>query len=93
MEVVMGKVENINQEEIITTYARYEDVDKAQLERDIDEIKAQMKVPDEEDFQHLLKMERWGRIATFSGYGLIFRNWVSSFLVYRDYCCTIDQYR
>jgi len=25
----------------------------------------------EEDFQHLLKLERWGRMFTFSGYGLI----------------------
>ncbi|NOR54990.1 MAG: fatty acid desaturase [Sulfurovum sp.] len=30
-----------------------------------------MEAVGEGDFQHLLKMERWGRIATFSGYGLI----------------------
>jgi len=52
-------------------YARYEDVDKEQLEKDIDAIKETMGAVGEEDFQHLLKLERWGRIATFSGYGLI----------------------
>ena len=52
-------------------YARYEDVDKEQLEKDIDAIKDTMDPVGEEDFQHLLKLERWGRIFTFSGYGLI----------------------
>ncbi len=63
----MSKIENVNE----CIYAQYEDVDKEQLEKDIDAIKETMKEVDEEDFQHLLKMERWGRIATFSGYGLI----------------------
>ncbi len=62
------EVSNINTE---NKYARYEDIDKEQLEKDIDAIKQTMKPVDEEDFQHLLKMERWGRIFTFSGYGLI----------------------
>ncbi len=52
-------------------YARYEDIDKAQLEKDIDEIKKTMAPVGEEDFQHLLKMERWGRAFTFSGYAMI----------------------
>ena len=52
-------------------YARYEDIDKAQLEKDIDEIKKTMAPVGEEDFQHLLKMERWGRAFTFSGYAII----------------------
>jgi len=52
-------------------YARYEDVDKEQLEKDIDAIKETMDPVGEEDFQHLLKLERWGRMFTFSGYGLI----------------------
>jgi fatty acid desaturase len=54
-----------------THYARYEDIDKDQLEKDIDAIKSTMPPPNEEDFQHLLKLERWGRRFTFSGYGLI----------------------
>ncbi len=52
-------------------YARYEDVDKVALERDINAIKETMDPVGEEDFQHLLKLERWGRLFTFSGYGLI----------------------
>lgn len=53
-------------------YARYEDVDQIQLEKDIDAIKETMPTVGEEDFQHLLKMERWGRAFTFSGYAIIF---------------------
>jgi len=53
-------------------YARYEDIDKEQLEIDIDKIKERIGTPTQEDFQHLLKLERWGRAATFSGYFLIF---------------------
>ena len=52
-------------------YARYEDVDKEQLEKDIDAIKEAMSAVNEEDFQHLLKLERWGRRFTFSGIALI----------------------
>ena len=63
----MSKVENRRED----AFARYEDIDKEQLEKDIDAIKETMKPVDEEDFKHLLKMERWGRMATFSGYGLI----------------------
>jgi len=68
---LMGKAEHVDRKENIVEYARYEDVDQAQLEKDIDAIKETMKPVDEEDFQHLLKMERWGRTATFVGYGLI----------------------
>ncbi len=67
----MSKKEEINSINNVSQYARYEDVDKEQLEKDIDAIKATMPPVNEEDFQHLLKMERWGRIATLSGYGLI----------------------
>ena len=66
----MSKAESVDNRKTIA-YARYEEVDQTQLEKDIDEIKETMKPVDEEDFQHLLKMERWGRIATFSGYGFI----------------------
>ena len=54
------------------TYADYRDVDQAQLEKDIDEIKQTIGARTEEDFQHLLKLERWGRSATLSGFFLIF---------------------
>jgi len=46
-------------------------VDQVQLQRDIDHIKVTLGTASWEDFQHLLKMERWGRAATFLGYGLI----------------------
>jgi len=52
-------------------YTPYDQIDKEQLKKDIEEAKATIGDPTEEDFQHLLKMERWGRIATFSGYFLI----------------------
>jgi len=54
-----------------TRYAKYEDVDKDQLEKDIDAIKETMLPPNEEDFKHLLKLEKWGKIFTYSGYALI----------------------
>ena len=53
-----------------TQYTRYEDVDQEQLQKDIDEIKKTIKVG-EKDFQHLLKLERWGRGSTISGFLLI----------------------
>ena len=56
----------------MSQYARYEDVDQAQLQKDIDAIKETITGRTWEDFEHLLKMERWGRYATFSGFGLVF---------------------
>lgn len=52
-------------------YARYEDIDKVQLQEDIDAIKGTIGAPTQEDFQHLLKLERCGRTATLFGYFLI----------------------
>jgi len=53
-------------------YARYEDIDKEQLQKDLEQIKANLGPVGEEDFQHLLKLERWGRAATLSGFFLIY---------------------
>ncbi|MCF6207260.1 MAG: hypothetical protein L3J47_10280, partial [Sulfurovum sp.] len=64
----MSKIPEHNRQ---SQYARYEDIDKEQLERDINTIKETMEPPSEEDFRHLLKMERWGRAFTFSGYAII----------------------
>ena len=47
------------------TYAKYEDIDKEQLQKDIEEIKETLGAANEEDFQHLLKLERWGRGRKF----------------------------
>jgi len=51
-------------------YTPYEEVDQQQLQEDIDAIKETIKVT-QEDFEHLLKLEKWGKIATFGGFGLI----------------------
>ena len=66
---------------IHTQYARYEDVDKAQLEKDIDAIKETMLPPNEEDFKHLLKLERWGKMFTYSGIALILVLTLSEFFL------------
>jgi len=55
----------------VQSYTPYDQVDQVQLQRDIDHIKVTLGTASWEDFQHLLKMERWGRAATFLGYGLI----------------------
>ncbi|CAA6813427.1 MAG: POSSIBLE LINOLEOYL-CoA DESATURASE (DELTA(6)-DESATURASE) [uncultured Sulfurovum sp.] len=62
----MSKVESPT-----STYTPYTQVNKELLAIDIETIKENIGLPTKEDFQHLLKLERWGRIATFSGYGLI----------------------
>jgi len=51
-------------------YTDYTKVDQTQLQLDIDNIKSTLGTPSWEDFEHLLKMERWGRIATFSGFAI-----------------------
>jgi fatty acid desaturase len=53
------------------TFTPYEQINQEQLKADIEAIKETIGTPNEEDFQHLLKLERWGRYATFSGYGII----------------------
>jgi len=54
----------------VPTYTDYKDVNQAELQKDIDNIKKTMQVT-EEDFQHLLKLEKWGRFATLSGFAII----------------------
>jgi len=53
------------------TYADYKDIDQKQLEQDIDAIKETIGARTQEDFDHLLKLELWGRSATLGGFGLI----------------------
>jgi fatty acid desaturase len=53
-------------------YAKYEDIDKDQLQKDIEEIKENLGPVGQEDFQHLLKLERWSRAFTLSGFFLIY---------------------
>ncbi len=52
-------------------YADYKDIDQAQLQKDIDAIKETITGRTQEDFDHLLKMERWGRYFTFGGFALL----------------------
>ncbi len=52
-------------------YTPYNQIDKEQLRIDIEEAKATIGEATQEDFEHLLKMERWGRMATFSGFAII----------------------
>lgn len=52
-------------------YTDYKEVDQAQLQKDIDQIKKDIGDPTWEDFQHLLKLERWGRISAGLGYLII----------------------
>ena len=54
-----------------TRFTRYEDINQAELQKDIDAIKDTIPAPNWDDFQHLLKLERWGWSATFSGIFLI----------------------
>ena len=53
-------------------YTHYKDVDKEELQRDIDAIKDTIGDPTQEDFEHLLKLERWGKYATFSGFFMVY---------------------
>jgi len=52
-------------------YADYKDIDQEQLQIDIDNIKETIGDPTQEDFDHLLKLERWGRMFTFGGFALM----------------------
>jgi len=52
-------------------YARYEEIDQEALQKDIEEVKSHIGNPSQEDFEHLLKLEKWGRMATGSGFALM----------------------
>ena len=48
-------------------YAKYEDIDQELLQKDIEDIKENLGPVSEEDFQHLLKLERWSKSANYAG--------------------------
>ncbi|MEA1914706.1 MAG: fatty acid desaturase, partial [Campylobacterota bacterium] len=52
-------------------YTHYKDVDQQQLQIDIDAIKETIGDATQKDFEHLLKLELWGRICTFTGFAFI----------------------
>jgi fatty acid desaturase len=53
------------------TYTEYKDIDQEKLKNDIEAIKTEIGDPTWEDYQHLLKLEKWGRIAAGLGYALV----------------------
>ena len=65
------------------TYTPYEEIDKDELQKDIDGIKETIGAPNEEDFQHLLKMEKWGRTGTYLGFAIILAMGLFSFSGYQ----------
>jgi fatty acid desaturase len=52
-------------------YADYKDVDKIQLEIDIDNIKKTLGATSQEDYKHLLKLQLWGRVSKAFGFSII----------------------
>ena len=46
-------------------YADYRDIDQEQLQQDIDEIKVTIGERTQEDFEHLLKLEKWGKNSNY----------------------------
>jgi fatty acid desaturase len=62
----------------------YQTVDREKLAKDLDEIHRDILARvSEDDFKHLKKMERWGRVCSFLGYGTawIFPNPLSALLM------------
>jgi len=53
-------------------YTKYEDIDKDQLQRDLEEIKENLGPVGQEDFQHLLKLERWSNAAKYGGFFMMY---------------------
>ncbi|MEN8251926.1 MAG: fatty acid desaturase, partial [Bacteroidota bacterium] len=62
----------------------YAQVDKALLAKDIGDIKKTIGKPTQEDFQHLKKIELWGRLSALLGYATAWifpLNLLSAFLI------------
>jgi len=53
-------------------FTKYEDVDKDLFQKDIEAIKEKIGPVSQDDFQHLLKLERWSRAATYGGFFMIY---------------------
>jgi len=53
-------------------YANYEDIDKDQLQKDIEDIKVTIGAPNEKDLQHLKKLEGWSDAAKYTGFFMMF---------------------
>lgn len=64
-------------------YTPYEEIDQEELQKDIDAIKETIGAPNQEDFEHLLMLERWGRNASYVGFAIVLVLGVSSFMGYQ----------
>ncbi|MBN2825398.1 MAG: fatty acid desaturase [Campylobacterales bacterium] len=53
------------------SYTPYQNIDQIQLQKDIEQIKETIGSPSQEDFKHLLKLERWGRASSAFGFLLL----------------------
>lgn len=57
-------------ETLILTNQMYHSIDRTQLAKDLDDIRNEVLADlGEQDFKHLKKIERWGRICSAIGYG------------------------
>lgn len=52
-------------------YTDYKHVNQEELQHDIEEMKKSIGAVTQEDFEHLLKLEKWGRGFTLSGFAII----------------------
>ncbi len=64
-------------------YTPYEEIDQEELQKDIDAIKETIGAPNQEDFEHLLMLERWGRNASYVGFAIVLALALSSFMGYQ----------
>ena len=53
-------------------YAKYEEIDQAQLQKDIEDIKKTIGKPTYDDYLHVRKMKNWSRAFTLSGFFMMF---------------------
>jgi len=53
-------------------YAKYDEIDQAQLQKDIEDIKKTIGKPVYSDYLHVRKMKNWSRAFTLSGFFMIF---------------------
>ena len=53
-------------------YADYKDIDQAQLQKDIEDIKKTIGKPVYKDYLHVKKMQNWSRAFSVSGFFMIF---------------------
>lgn len=53
-------------------YAKYDEIDQEQLQKDIEDIKKTIGKPVYKDYLHVRKMQNWSKAFTFSGFFMMF---------------------